>query len=126
MAGEPEERWILLFDGACGPCAAFARAVGALDARQQVRLVPLQHEPARRRFEPRLGPAYWQSFHLVAPGGTPVVSGPRALGTLGKLLPALCPFVPFVSRTPGLRRLPAAAYGAVARARSCTARPTHG
>lgn len=126
MAASRPARTLLLFDGSCGPCRAFARAVRALDTEGRLELVPLQDEAARGRFEPLLGAAYWESFHLVGPGGGPIRSGAPALGALARLLPAVRPFVPLAFETPLVRRLPGALYAVAALARSCALPPAHG
>jgi predicted DCC family thiol-disulfide oxidoreductase YuxK len=100
--------------------------VGALDAEGAIELRPLQDEGARRAFEPGLGGAYWDSFHLVAAGGGRIRSGADALPDLARLLPAVRPFAPWLFGVPGVRWLPRAAYEAAAFVRSCTLPHTHG
>ncbi|HEX9708375.1 MAG TPA: DCC1-like thiol-disulfide oxidoreductase family protein [Candidatus Thermoplasmatota archaeon] len=109
----------LLFDGRCASCGAFASAVRMLDTERRIEFTPLQDAAARRRLEGRMGDAYWASFHLVGRDGRTVRSGADALPELAQLLPAVRPFAAALFRTPGLRRLPAAAYEAAAFARAC-------
>jgi predicted DCC family thiol-disulfide oxidoreductase YuxK len=118
MASRPI-RALLLYDGACGSCAAFARVVRALDFEGKVDLVPLQDQAARDRFEAQLGDAYWSSFHLVVGGDETIRSGAEALEPLAKLLPAVRPFAPVLFQTPGIRLLPRVAYRAASFARTC-------
>ncbi len=74
---------LLLYDGGCGPCTAFARMVKMADLRGRIEARPLGEPEMAARYGARLG--YLDSFHLDT--GRGVASGADALPDLLGLLP---------------------------------------
>lgn len=82
---QPVERWIVLYDGACGFCKWILAVLLWLDRDRRLRPMALQREEAR----PLLGeldPEEWMaSFHLVTPQGD-LLSAGAALPPLLRLV----------------------------------------
>ena len=76
--------YLLLYDGECRICAAFARAVRAMDLRRRIRIRPIQD--ARDLLSALPSDSILDAAHAVAPDGR-VTTGADALPTLlGALL----------------------------------------
>jgi predicted DCC family thiol-disulfide oxidoreductase YuxK len=114
----------LVYDGTCGSCSWFARAVHTLDTHASVRLATLQDPEVRSRIAPGLGDRYEQSFHLIDEGTGNVRSGEDALLDLARLLPCVRPFAEVVFLLPGVRHLPRVFYRTAAAWRRCAMRPS--
>ncbi|MEM3085801.1 MAG: DCC1-like thiol-disulfide oxidoreductase family protein [Halobacteria archaeon] len=104
----------LLYDGACGPCSAFARWVKAADVRGRIEVRRLEEPEMERRYGRRLGERYMESFHLDT--GRGVASGAEALPDLLALFPGGLLWGP-AARLPPVRGALAAGYRAMSRLR---------
>jgi len=109
----------LVYDGTCGSCSWFARAVHRLDTHAGVKLATLQDPDIRDRIAPSLGDRYEQSFHLIDETTGKVRSGEDALLDLARLLPPIKPFAEVVFVLPGVRRIPGVFYRTAAAWRRC-------
>lgn len=98
---------VLLYDGACGPCTAFAGLVSAADLRGRIRARRLEDPEMVARYEARLGSRYLDSFHLDT--GRGLASGAEALPDLLGLLPGGLLWRP-LARLPFCRRALALGY----------------
>lgn len=105
---------LLLYDGGCGPCTAFARWVKMVDFTGRIEARPLEDPETEKRYRGRLGPRYMESFHLDT--GRGVKSGAEALPDLLGLLPGGRLWAP-LARAPLLFPLLERVYGRLSRAR---------
>lgn len=107
----------LLYDGGCGPCAAFARWVKAADLGNRIEARRLEEPDMVRRYGKSLGERYYASFHMDT--GRNVASGAEAIPVLLSLLPGGRLWGP-LARLPWNRSLLAWGYDWLARARNRT------
>lgn len=82
----PDERWIVIYDGACGICKWLLAGLLRLDREKRLRPIPLQSPEADALLADLEPFERMASWHLVSAGGVRVSAGP-ALSPLLRLLP---------------------------------------
>ncbi len=115
--------YILLFDGDCRICRAFARAVHHLDVRRNLSVRPIQGSQSLLRALP--GDRQLKAAHVVAPDGR-VSSGGEAMAALVAGLVAGPRLEEHIRQSMACSRLLGGAYAVLARLReqlSCAVVP---
>lgn len=108
--------FVVAYDATCGPCSAFKRAVGALDASRRLWFVPLEVADRSGMLDAVEEYSRYASFHLLRLGradarAAQVWSGADALLPLARLLsPAGMLAAWLVERMPGGTLATAFAY----------------
>lgn len=82
---QPQEHWLVLYDGDCGLCKWLLAGLLRLDRGEQLRLVALQRPEAEVLLADLDPVERMASMHLVSPEGTRL-SGGEALPPLFRLL----------------------------------------
>ncbi len=93
-------RYMLVYDGDCGPCTKFKRAIDFLDTRMKLDYLSLIEADEKGVLDSVSPNLRHRSFHLVSPEGT-VLSGAKALPGLIGLLPTGRPISLFMVLAPG-------------------------
>ncbi len=114
MDGEPrDERWVLIFDGACEFCRRQVSFVERHDLKRRIEAVPFQAADIERFGVSR--EAAEEAMHLVAPSGD-VWRGAAAARETLRQLPRLRPAA-WLFRLPGAMFIAERIYGWIARRR---------
>ncbi len=93
-------RYLLVYDGDCGPCTKFKRAIDFLDTYRKLDYLSLVEADEKGVLD-SVPPNLWhRSFHLVSPEGM-VLSGAKALPGLIGLLPTGRPISRLMVLAPG-------------------------